>query len=264
LKFEVLSYLLLLWFWVAFRKIQPVAIALFLLAVASAAFPAIYKGIPGVSYTLPYFAAGVVMYVVYQGIGFNPYFAAGAAALLLIVAASGFQRVAYVVFGSYLITFLGSKTTFGSTLVARPGDLSYGVYLFGWPIQQLTKSYTGTTSPWMLLAVSTPLVLVFAAISCHLVERPALKLSQPIASFIRRMLSLGDPLRARAVHVFATLAFLFAAAAILTSEKHWWFITRSIAEMTVGSAIGAAFGLLAASTWVLWLRFCAIGQRGQE
>ncbi len=55
-------------------------------------------------------------------------------------------------------------------------DLSYGVYLYGWPIQQVLRALDpGAGSP-VLLAVSLPLSLGVAALSWRLVERPALRL----------------------------------------------------------------------------------------
>jgi peptidoglycan/LPS O-acetylase OafA/YrhL len=60
----------------------------------------------------------------------------------------------------------------------RHTDLSYGVYLYGWPAQQLAwmlpigKSITGN------IVVSTAIALVCAALSWFLVERPALRLKK--------------------------------------------------------------------------------------
>ncbi len=60
---------------------------------------------------------------------------------------------------------------------ARFGDFSYGIYLWGWPIQQVVTVRLGAQAGfWPLLVVSLILVLVFAVASWRLVERPALRL----------------------------------------------------------------------------------------
>lgn len=65
--------------------------------------------------------------------------------------------------------------------LARPAfdirqDLSYGVYLYGWPIQQVLRAFYPGAGSAVLLVVSLPLSLVVAALSWRLVERPALRL----------------------------------------------------------------------------------------
>lgn len=55
-------------------------------------------------------------------------------------------------------------------------DLSYGVYLYGWPIQQTLRALYPTAGALVLLVVSLPLSVVAAALSWRLAERPALRL----------------------------------------------------------------------------------------
>ena len=58
----------------------------------------------------------------------------------------------------------------------RYADLSYGVYLWGCPIQQLMISAFGPKiNPLLLLGTSLPLTLVAAYASWHLIEAPALR-----------------------------------------------------------------------------------------
>ena len=60
------------------------------------------------------------------------------------------------------------------TLFLRRCDLSYGVYLYGWPVQQILVQFAGITSPIVLLAASLPLVLGLAVVSYFAVERLAM------------------------------------------------------------------------------------------
>jgi peptidoglycan/LPS O-acetylase OafA/YrhL len=59
----------------------------------------------------------------------------------------------------------------------RFGDLSYGLYLFAWPVQQTVVLFLGRERPLLLLlAVSAAITTLFAYASWHLVEKQALKL----------------------------------------------------------------------------------------
>ena len=55
----------------------------------------------------------------------------------------------------------------------RHHDLSYGLYLYGWPSAQLVQQFSPGT-PMHNVAWATPLALLLAAGSWFLVERPAL------------------------------------------------------------------------------------------
>lgn len=55
------------------------------------------------------------------------------------------------------------------------GDLSYGTYLFAFPIQQSVVQIFGKgIGPWGLMATATPIVLAVAFISWRWLEKPAL------------------------------------------------------------------------------------------
>ena len=57
------------------------------------------------------------------------------------------------------------------------GDYSYGLYLYGYPIQQtLCYFFTDLRSPVALFVVALPTAFLFAALSWHLVEKPVLSL----------------------------------------------------------------------------------------
>ncbi|MET0229659.1 MAG: acyltransferase [Rhodanobacteraceae bacterium] len=60
----------------------------------------------------------------------------------------------------------------------READLSYGTYLWAFPVQQAVVQLTAVESPFGLFAIATPIVLAIAAASWFLVERPALRLKQ--------------------------------------------------------------------------------------
>jgi len=75
--------------------------------------------------------------------------------------------------GAYLVLYLG----LGMRPVRRESraDLSYGVYVWAYPVQQ-TVTMTLGPSWWVNVALSAPVVLGLAWLSWHLVEEPALTL----------------------------------------------------------------------------------------
>ncbi|MEI9982829.1 MAG: hypothetical protein WDN69_06215 [Aliidongia sp.] len=60
-------------------------------------------------------------------------------------------------------------------MFARIGDYSYGLYIYGYAIQQ-TYAYLFPSHRiwWLNVAVSLPIAFVCATLSWHLIEKPAL------------------------------------------------------------------------------------------
>jgi peptidoglycan/LPS O-acetylase OafA/YrhL len=62
--------------------------------------------------------------------------------------------------------------------IPRSIDLSYGAYLWAWPIQQAIVSF-GVHKPMLLIAIEMPIILAIATASWLFIERPALALKAP-------------------------------------------------------------------------------------
>jgi peptidoglycan/LPS O-acetylase OafA/YrhL len=61
----------------------------------------------------------------------------------------------------------------------RFGDYSYGLYLWGFPVEQMVMHAFGApTRPLWIFLVSFPLTLLCAIVSWHIVEKPALRLKR--------------------------------------------------------------------------------------
>lgn len=58
-------------------------------------------------------------------------------------------------------------------------DLSYGLYLYAWPVQQLVAMYAWSSTPWTFIAISSGGSLLLAAGSWFLVERPLMRRWRP-------------------------------------------------------------------------------------
>jgi peptidoglycan/LPS O-acetylase OafA/YrhL len=76
---------------------------------------------------------------------------------------------------SYLVLWIGFAFRIKILAWCDKTDLSYGVYLFAFPIQQ-TLVVAGLTNPWMLFIIATPISLAVAFLSWTFVEKPFLRM----------------------------------------------------------------------------------------
>jgi peptidoglycan/LPS O-acetylase OafA/YrhL len=60
-------------------------------------------------------------------------------------------------------------------------DLSYGVYIWAWPIQQTIVQVAHVSEPLLLFAITTAILVPIAAASWFLIEKPALGLKDSLS-----------------------------------------------------------------------------------
>jgi peptidoglycan/LPS O-acetylase OafA/YrhL len=103
--------------------------------------------------------------------------AAAAALALYVVLPQGFWRTAATPF---LVAYLVLVAAYHPRLVvprlARGADLSYGLYVYAFPIQQTLLAQVPGLGAWALCAATAPPVIAAAALSWFGLERPALAL----------------------------------------------------------------------------------------
>lgn len=87
--------------------------------------------------------------------------------------------IGYAVFGTYLI-FAAAKTGAGTWIgkINDKNDISYGVYLYAWPAEQLLIRNIGTDSLLLLVVLTWAIAAVLGWLSWIFVERP-------VAEFMR-------------------------------------------------------------------------------
>jgi peptidoglycan/LPS O-acetylase OafA/YrhL len=113
-----------------------------------------------IPYTFPYF---LLMIVVWFGLG---YFRITQSITIKIIS---FFSLPYIVI--YLANLKGKINDFG-----KMGDLSYGIYIYAFPVQQTITYFSGVTiSVFNLFISSASIVLVLSILSWHLIEKNALK-----------------------------------------------------------------------------------------
>lgn len=91
-------------------------------------------------------------------------------------------RVALPTIGAVLLGELAFSRPLTRLAQKLPGDFSYGIYLYGFPVQQLMASATGTAwNPWAFGVVCTVATTFPAALSWWCIEKPALRLKSVLS-----------------------------------------------------------------------------------
>ena len=127
-------------------------------------------------YTFPSFCAGSAMYFIRRRGELSGKVALLSLAAFVLAARSGYLVVLFPFLAAYPIVYLGLSQRIRLGNAARFGDLSYGTYLYGWPMQQVARSLMGpSVNPYLLAAASLPAALACGLLSWHLVEKRALR-----------------------------------------------------------------------------------------
>lgn len=139
----------------------------------------LFNGIPDHAMVLFCFSLGTFSYFLYGELGgrilWKLYFFL---ALLFALFGSVFMPLAYIFAAAGIVAFV----SFDSLI--KPGDmkldLSYGVYIFAFPIQQFMVYLLPNQSPLMNFLLTMPVLLVIAYLSWTLIEKPSIGLGKTL------------------------------------------------------------------------------------
>ena len=112
--------------------------------------------------------------------------------VLMLVAATwlaqdtAFYKALSFATGAYGIIWLAVAPGLSSRAFDLKTDLSYGVYLLGWPVQQTLQAFSPHMPIEAMLPIAVVLSLLVALVSWHAVEKPALGLKARILNHARR------------------------------------------------------------------------------
>ncbi len=176
LYYEFLMYLMVLALGMA--RVLRRDLVLVLWAVAMAL---LWRWVGGyyVAFGVP-FLSGAVLYLWRDRVPLDWRLAAIGAVILLVSLHTTAFRLAFATVGAYLVMFLAVAPSVRLPNLARRGDLSYGIYIFAYPVEQTVAYVFGPAVTWQWVAVlSLPASLVLASLSWHFVEAPALSLKGP-------------------------------------------------------------------------------------
>jgi peptidoglycan/LPS O-acetylase OafA/YrhL len=106
-----------------------------------------------------------------------PYFLVAITICWIAVIFGAFFKV-FAVFGAYAVLYVGYGAPPWLRNFGKYGDFSYGIYLTGFPVQQVFVATLPDHPPWFNFLVSWPIALALALLSWRFVERPSLSLHQ--------------------------------------------------------------------------------------
>jgi peptidoglycan/LPS O-acetylase OafA/YrhL len=180
-----------------FLRRRKVVLAATVLLLSSVLYPKPFAGVEWPRHVeavigLPVFVSrltaiyltGCCFYLFRDRVVYRPRFALAA----VIVAAGAFAfapacaEFALVLGGGYLMFYLGQMHLPGLSGMGKVPDISYGIYLYGWPIESLWVWYH-RGSPWITFFASTAICFALGWLSWQFIERPALRL---------KLISLGS------------------------------------------------------------------------
>ncbi len=155
----------------------PVCIALLALGMACIAFPDTLGFLGGWGWTLSFFAAGMVLYKLRDTRIFDGRVALLALAGIAISIPLRQFILLFPLFGCYLALYIALNPKLPIIPATKFGDLSYGLYIFGWPSEGLVIWLMhGEATWWQEFLLSTLLAGTLAFLSWHLIEKRALRL----------------------------------------------------------------------------------------
>lgn len=149
----------------------------------------------GAAHLVPLFLTGVLFYRFRYEIPRRGLLAFLSAALLVTVAVVGdapWEDIPMVwlftaPLFAYLAIYLGLSAWFAIPLLAGL-DYSYGIYLYGYPVQQtLIHFMPGMRNYVLFFFVSAVPTVLLAALSWHFIEKPALGLKKRVSPAVRDM-----------------------------------------------------------------------------
>jgi len=88
-----------------------------------------------------------------------------------------------IIWLGYCALWFGTRRYGWLSRVTDRQDYSYGIYIIGFPVQQMVLAYTGLNNPWLNFVMSLTIVLFLSACSWNLIEQPALRFKK--VSFLR-------------------------------------------------------------------------------
>ncbi len=126
---------------------------------------------------LPFFCVGGCFALFRERIALKPFWALLAAGAL-VACLFGHKTASFglATFGAYLLFWFAEVQSPLLARFRRLPDISYGVYLYGWPVEKLLLWYFPGSSPWLVFALACIFCAVLGLASWFGVERPFLRL----------------------------------------------------------------------------------------
>lgn len=122
------------------------------------------------------FLVGSSFYLYRNSIPLRPLYAViAAAALVPMVFVAPLAEPAFAVLGGYIIFTIGFGVTTGPlSRINNTNDISYGLYLYAWPVGKLLLWYWPAMPIWLCIGVNWLIACALGWASWHLIEKRAM------------------------------------------------------------------------------------------
>lgn len=140
------------------------------------------------------FIAGVTLYIYRKYVPWNfPLFMVSALACTFMLSFNGGDSFSPIPI-AYATVYLGLCNP-ARNWVINSGDYSYGIYLYGFPLQQAVAALGPWTAHWYVnIALALPATILLAVLSWYLVEKPILRLRPHLTRLEDRAIVVRDSL----------------------------------------------------------------------
>lgn len=122
------------------------------------------------------FVAGILLYRYREKVPYHPLLFLVSAAAMLVLLSLPFGGKFVAIPAAYVTVYLGLMMPQRNKILLS-GDYSYGLFLYGYPIQQTIASLGPDYQHWyIVIALALPIAALAAVASWWTIEKPALKL----------------------------------------------------------------------------------------
>jgi peptidoglycan/LPS O-acetylase OafA/YrhL len=128
------------------------------------------------------FVLGSLAYSLHARLHLSWTIAAALMAVWIVTWGGGWARATGILAIAFAVLVLAFRTPAWLRRLTAPGDLSYGIYVYAFPVQQSVAAIWGAIDPLLMMAIAFPVTYGLAFVSWRLVERPALALKRLVAS----------------------------------------------------------------------------------
>ncbi len=126
-----------------------------------------------------YFLLGVFFYINRENVILD----IKLASLALFLAFSSFGKEWFLYIFPFSFVYLIFYITYSTPFInidKKIGDISYGLYIYAWPVQQIVASFFPWFKPSGIILLSSIIVIPIAYLSWHYIEKPALTFKQQL------------------------------------------------------------------------------------
>ena len=112
-----------------------------------------------------------------------------------MVLGTGIERVVSPIATGYAALLLGRIPLGKLRAFSNRNDISYGVYIFGWPASQSLIHFYPNLNTWALLVLSAVMASALAYVSWHWIEKPSLRARDGFVRWCRAFVAfcVSDP-----------------------------------------------------------------------